>query len=337
MSIRKGFSNLREYVGDVDRYYLFKNGKTITVSDLPSEDSHPSNFLRGNEGEDGFNPPVKHVAPLGSASLQTDSFTIGKKSKHNLYGHRGLFVDDTPIDVNNTYIHKNFLHEGEGSLVELGDCPQPIADEYGTINCLEIICRGAPIFLPEWDRKIPMDVFTNSKYRSALTYTNNEGEDLNVVLGQKDDVCERRARYTYYVKINKGGMSEEEAQEYYDDCYNYCTNPNNISSNSALLAAYPKACIDEESRSNETSNNLFQQDCGCRTTYQDSDMVLQQETCGFDLLMNEHDFRFIVGPSTDLNTYSESNWSKSLDNDLLLNTLSVNQQTDIYGEDFTAF
>ena len=339
MSIRKGFSNLREYVGDVDRYYLFKDGKTITVSDLPSEETHPSNFLRNSDGQDGFNPPVKHVAPLGSASIQTDSFTIGSKSKHNLYGNQGLFVDDIEIEVNNEYVHKNLIHEGDNSLVELGDCPQPIADEHGTINCLSIFCRGAPIFFPEWDLYFPMDPLTNGKHTEKFKATDTNGDEIGLFRGQSHEVCYRRASNTYTKSIQQG-LSVEDAVRKRDHCYYFCTNQENIASTTTLGMLYPEACVDVDSQSTFQSPTIFQRECGCKVTWQQSDMVFQKDVCGFDMLLNETDFRDwsnVTLSETDPNRYADEYWEGTLDKHLLYTALSIDIQTDLYGEDFFEF
>jgi hypothetical protein len=339
--MRKGFTNLRDYAGEVDRFYLFKDGKTITVSDLPSEGYHPSNFLRNDEGDEGFNPPVKHIEPLGSASLQTDSFTIGAKSKHKLYGVNGLFVDDTDLEINNSYIHKNLIHEGDNSLVELGDCPEPIADEHGTVNCLRIYGFGAPVFIPEWDLHFPIDPLVDGKFTSRFKSSDGNGNEIGVLRGQTHQVCYSRASKAYAATF-KSTKDQEKAQEARDSCYSYCRNSSNSESTDALNAEFPNSCIDEYSRNTSSSPTVFQRDCGCQISWQTSDMVFVQDVCGFDLLMNESDFRDfsrlrLPYVYTDKSLYSDSNWEKSLDEDLMLNVLSENIQTDIYGEDFLVF
>ena len=141
--------------------------------------------------------------------------------------------------------------------------------------------------------------------------------------------------------VYKASSDEYEAAEARDNCYNFCRNEGNTESTTALENQYPNTCVDEYSRATSSSPTIFQRDCGCQISWQTNDMIYTQDVCGFDLLMNESDFRdFSHLPHlsyTDKGKYSDKNWQESLDEDLMLNTLSENVQTDIYGEDFLQF
>ena len=83
--MKKGFSNLREHISDVDRYFLFKDGQTVTISELSDSVLRPSNALNNENDVDGFNSPAIHAEPLGSASLNVSSFTVGKRARHKFF------------------------------------------------------------------------------------------------------------------------------------------------------------------------------------------------------------------------------------------------------------
>lgn len=328
--MRKGFSNLRDYVGEVDRYYLFKDGQTVTISDLPDENSRPSNALNHEDGTEGFNPPARHSEPIGSASLNVTNFTLGRRSKHKKFNFEGLFVDvDYEILMDHEYIHKNFLHEGQGSAVELGDCPLPIADEHGTVGCLSIVGQGAPIFFPEWDKTFPIDVLAD----------NNKLDQLNVTFwnGGGIDSCNERAEKGR-TSLLRQGATHAVAQKVFDDTFAACRNVESENLDQ-LREKYPDAAFDEFTTTFGASRSIFTSICGCTETEKRSDMVWNVHNCGWEMLLNEEDVRTLPDnlPIYSSARYSDEVWFDLWDEEAVARQFSESQQTTDDLSDFNPF
>ena len=409
--MKQGFSDLSEYAGFVDNFFLFKEAgwisgqlvqdHTITLSDLPST-SGPT--LRENFS------PVRHIEPLGSASVHVDSFSLGKSHQNKLYGINGLFVDSEDIDLPNEYVHKNLLHEGDQSIIELGDCPTPISDDYGTVNCLQIVGQGGPIFFPEWDLTFPLDILIGTDFLYKYIYSHDLSTSWRKAYGleqyrsfgtrqfldsrSSDDVCARRAFKSYEAALlaNKTG----EAEEIYLHCLESCLNPFSVGSAEDFSGFYSGACYSPDRSvtgplSPSTQYTNLQRSCSCpiedftpeevsdpttltieavstidprhvtkvdfntRLIMITEDSAFQATSqgwvstpnfCGFDLMLNQYDFRtkdFIsnyienseVTSFADEKLFTDEHWYNILDKDLMYKTLSFNQQTDISGRYFT--
>lgn len=325
--MKKGFSNLREHISDVDRYFLFKDGQTVTISELSDSVLRPSNALNNENDVDGFNSPAIHAEPLGSASLNVSSFTVGKRARHKLFQNDGLLIDnDEEIFIDNEYIHKNLVHEGRGSSIELGDCPIPLTDEHGTVGCLNIVGQAAPIFFPEWDITFPIDVLTDQNYASrlGLTFWN----------GQSEDTCTKRAENARSKAIG----TVEYKDTVYNDTYHACRNLDGLNFDTLKLT-FPNATFDEYTEVNDGARNVFSAICGCTESESSQDMAWKANNCGWEIILNEEDVR-VPDPSLDVfdsANYSDESWLDQWQESFVASKFSEGQQTTEDLLDFKSF
>ena len=204
--IREGFTNLRDDIGkELDRYYLSAHdgSNMISMSDLPTL-TLPCNFLSSSEpeeGKGGYYPPAEHIN-TSDGSLAVTSFTVGGFSYESEIGNDGLVDVDSKITFNQSYIYKqSFKHqmrmsEPEGvrdstpGTIQLGGSEisnEPIADDYGVVDGLEIHADGSAIYLPDWDLTLsPDDFLENAPYAGAK---NNKGLPSEI----EENICHDRS------------------------------------------------------------------------------------------------------------------------------------------------
>ena len=160
MDIREEFSNLREFAGSADKYFLVKldNNAIMAISDLPETLSLPCNYLADEEG-DGYYPPVDHIEGYDNGSLWTTNFTVGNFAYGDDAGIDGLtwIRTDKPV-IQQDYVYRPNLRHAMApdnpsvGIISIGSDASTIADDYGPVGGITIKAqKGTPIYFNDWD------------------------------------------------------------------------------------------------------------------------------------------------------------------------------------------
>lgn len=296
--IREEFSNLREFAGDAEKYFLVKldNNSIMAISDLPETLSLPCNYLADEEG-DGYYPPVDHVDGYDNGSLWTTNFTVGPFAYGDDAGVDGLtWIKDGKPSISQPYVHRPTLRHSMApdqstvGIISLGE-GSTIADDYGPVDGLTIKAqKGTPIYFPEWDLVFKPDEYLSNC--SSLGGYNGHGLPCT----RHIETCKNRAELAKEAEIGRivhceyhmdnsephdhaasntpsscGGFDPDYA---YSDCYDTCATGPDQPAGQPWLSSCSDGC--GQLRVDVTK------DCGCGGDDCKSDDL----SCGWELLLN---------------------------------------------------
>ena len=159
MDIRKEFSNLREFAGSADKYFLIKldNNAIMAISDLPDSLSLPCNYLADAAG-DGYYPPVDHIQGYNNASLWATNFTVGSFAYADAEVDGVTWIREEDPYISQDYVFRPSLRHSMApnqpsvGIISIGQDADTIADDYGPVDGITIKAQaGTPIYFTEWD------------------------------------------------------------------------------------------------------------------------------------------------------------------------------------------
>lgn len=296
--IRPEFTNLREFGGAADRYFLanLANNSILTISDLPNALQLPCNYLADKSTTEGYYPPVKQINRK-NASLFSRKFTIGPFAYNDESNIDGIVYTDNKPSIDQEYIyrpifrHSTAPNESTPSTIVLGEGVDALVDDYGPVDSITLNMQGgASAYFPDWDRTLKPDDFLSNC--DSLGGSNAHGLPCENHI----ETCQNRAEKAKEAEIERikhcnYHMDNSEEHDHaasntppscgdfdpgnaYDDCYFTCAYSMD-EPNRSWLSSCKDGC--GQLRVDLTSV------CGCGGT----DCETEDLSCGWEVLLNE--------------------------------------------------
>lgn len=193
-SLRKCFSNLREYAGVAQKYFLVKDKNTLaTIEKIPAYDIvRACNILmsKDSDGSIGFKNDDLFHHDTSNGSLAIPNLLVYHTDMSTSVD--GVDFQDTVVEIPNEYLGNsnnliNIRHQ-EGGEISIGGGSNKLVDTKGVVDGLNIYSIGGGIKFPDWDQYFIIDDYlTNSDYPCE---PNNENLSTDI----ECDICESRAQ-----------------------------------------------------------------------------------------------------------------------------------------------
>ena len=195
--MRDCFSNLREYAGQAEKYYLVKDKDSIvTIDTLPKYDiSRACNILmsKDSDGSIGFKHDHLFHKDVDNGSLAIPTVVVNANDAATNVD--GIDFQSNAVNIPNQYLGNSVnrldVYHEQGGEISIGGANTKITDSSGPANELNIYSIGGGTKFPEWDLFFEIDNYLSN---ADLPCRKNDSE---LTSDRACENCEKRA-YNYW-------------------------------------------------------------------------------------------------------------------------------------------
>ena len=191
--MRESFSNLKEFAGDAEKYFLVKDkDNLVSIDRLPPIDiSRACNVLMSKDSDEpyGFKHDELFHKNKEDGSLAIPNLVVSRNDTHTDID--GIDFQNSSVEIPNSYLGNSnnliTINHAGGGLISIGDASDTTTNQYGISNGFNLYSIGGGITFPDWDKFFEIDDYLENA--SMPCQQNSYGLPSQTGC----DICESRA------------------------------------------------------------------------------------------------------------------------------------------------